>query len=158
MLDIKGYEGLYAITSCGKVWSHRRKIFLKPLITKKGYCTVELSRGRVYRIHRLVAQAYLSNPDNLPEVNHKDEDKSNNSVSNLEWCTSEYNLTYGTCRQRAKESIKTKYGKSVYCVELDKTFSSAGEASAELHIKDDRIRYCCKGRRKTAGGYHWKYV
>lgn len=83
MRDIPGYEGLYAATSCGKIYSYRAKKFLKPRITKKGYCRVLLykdGKGKDFYIHRLVAEAYLDNPENLSQVNHKDEDKSNNSV------------------------------------------------------------------------------
>lgn len=75
MRDIKGYEGLYAATSCGRIFSYRAKKFLKPRITKKGYCRVLLykdGKGKDFYIHRLVAEAYLDNPENLPQVNHKD--------------------------------------------------------------------------------------
>ena len=152
MKIIEGFNGKYGITEDGKVFSFASNKFLKPQATEKGYLTVCLGRGtnyKPYRIHRLVAEAYLPNPDNLPEVNHKDEDKSNNSVSNLEWCTGDYNLHYGS---------RMLLNKPVHCVELDKTFSSASVASKELGIRDDRIRFCCKGRCKTVGGYHWKYV
>lgn len=103
MKDIKGYEGLYAVTEDGQIWSYRRKKFLK-LDGKVGdYQSIGLSKdGKVkgYAVHRLVAQAYIPNPDNLPMVNHKDEVKSNNCVDNLEWCTREYNCNYGTAVQR----------------------------------------------------------
>lgn len=149
---IEGYDGKYGITEDGQVFSFNKNRFLKQQTTEKGYKTIMLSKSSKYkshRVHRLVAQAYLPNPDNLPEVNHKDEDKTNNSVSNLEWCTKDYNLCYGS---------RALLNKPVYCVELDKTFLSAGVASKELHIKDYCIRYCCKGRFKIAGGYHWKYI
>jgi hypothetical protein len=78
MREIPNYEGLYAVTSCGKVWSYRSKRFLTPRKSKKGYLTVLLcNKGnmREFKIHRLVADAYIPNPDNLPQVNHKDENK-----------------------------------------------------------------------------------
>ena len=152
MKIIEGFNGKYGITEDGQVYSFAINAFLQQQTTEKGYHTIKLGRGnnyKTYRVHRLVAQAYIPNPDNLPEVNHIDEDKSNNHVSNLEWCTQEYNLHYGS---------KALLCKPVYCIELDKTFSSAGVASKELSILDKGIRLCCKGRSKTAGGYHWKYV
>jgi hypothetical protein len=89
MEDIKGYEGLYAVTSCGRVWSYRSKKFLKPKEDKNGYLSVGLrlngKQDRRY-IHRLVAEAYIPNPAALPQVNHKDEIKSHNYINNLEWC------------------------------------------------------------------------
>lgn len=152
MKIIEGFNGKYGITEDGKVFSFASNKFLKQQISRKGYYSVDLGKGlnyKHYSVHRLVAQAYLPNPNNLPEVNHIDEDKSNNSVSNLEWCTKDYNLHYGS---------RMLLNKPVHCIELDKTFLNAGTASKELGVRDDRIRFCCKGRRKTAGGYHWKYV
>ena len=122
MKDIKNYEGLYAVTSCGKVWSYRNNKFLKPGLVS-GYLQVVLadkgSRAQ-YKVHRLVAEAYIPNPKGLPQVNHKDENKLNNSVNNLEWMTAEENANYGTRSER----IGNKLGKPVYCVELDKVFDS----------------------------------
>ena len=99
MKDIKNYEGLYAITSCGKVWSYRRKKFLKPDINQGGYYRIGLCKNgevKKYLIHRLVAEAYLPNPEDLPQVNHKDEIKTHNYLQNLEWCNSKYNQNYGS--------------------------------------------------------------
>ena len=117
MVDIIGYEGLYAITSCGKVYSHRRGKFLKDS-DSRGYRRIVLSLGnerKAFNIHRLVAEAYLPNPNCLPYVNHKDENKSNNSVNNLEWCSVLYNNTYGNrhlkCAQKISESRKNYFKK-----------------------------------------------
>lgn len=106
--DIKGYEGFYQISNLGNVRSLQRKapsgksvkqIIRKQSIDKNGYCVVGLNKNKTqktYKVHRLVAIAFIDNPKNLPEVNHKDEDKTNNNVSNLEWCDAKYNLTYGS--------------------------------------------------------------
>lgn len=97
MKDVLGYEGLYAVTREGLVWAYPNRVhkgkFLKQSL-KKGYPFVCLCKGpqiKQFTVHRLVAEAFLPNPDNLPQVNHKDSNKENNSVSNLEWCTASYN-------------------------------------------------------------------
>ncbi len=157
MIDIKGYEGKYAITSCGKVWSYKRKKFLKPIRNHKGYERVSLSTnkaGKNFPIHKLVATAYIPNPNNFPQINHKDENKENNSVNNLEWCTNKYNSNYGT---RNIRMARAKWRK-VLCIELNRIFDSEKQAEAELKIGVSRISECCSGKNKTAVGYHWKYV
>lgn len=109
--DIKGYEGRYAITSCGKVWSYRSNKFLKPQKDKDGYLVVDLVvnyQRKNYKIHRLVAEAYIPNPENKPQVNHRDENKENNCINNLDWMTGKENCNYGTRNQRLSEiQIKT---------------------------------------------------
>ncbi len=91
--DIAGYEGLYAITDDGNVWSHIRGKWLSPWTHSKGYKHVEL-QGKPCKVHRLVAQSFLSNDSNLPQVNHIDGDKANNEVSNLEWCDNSHNVKH----------------------------------------------------------------
>ena len=112
--DIEGYEGLYRVSEWGDVMSigHDKKKLLKPYRTSKGYLAVHLWRNgesRNYRIHRLVATAFCEGAGEFPEVNHKDEDKTNNDYNNLEWCTSEYNNNYGLHNQRVSETLKSKY-------------------------------------------------
>ena len=147
MKDIKGYEGLYAVTSCGKVWSYRRGIFLKPL-NVGNYQSVRLSdNGKVKHcyIHRLVAEAYIPNPDGLSEVNHKNKNPKDNNVNNLEWCTRLYNVQYSKAKR-------------VLCIETGIEYIGAREAGRQLGISGGDIGACCRGRYKTYGGYHWKYV
>lgn len=111
MKDVVGYEGQYAVTSCGKVWSYKSNKFLKPKTDKDGYYKVNLynkGKQKTFFIHRLVAEAYISNLDNLPQVNHKSEIKTENFINNLEWCTAEYNTNYGTRNERAGKTISMK--------------------------------------------------
>lgn len=102
--DCKGYEGKYQVSTQGRVWSVKGQRYLKGTVTKKGYVYVHLTakNGKAVkeRLHRLVALTFLDNPDNLPVVNHKDENKLNNSVDNLEWCSHKYNCNYGTRNAR----------------------------------------------------------
>ena len=159
MKDIQGYEGLYAITSCGKVWSYYTKKFLKPNINKRGYYLYRLSKNgkqKGFLAHRLVAEAYLPNPDGLPQVNHKDEIKSHNWVNNLEWCTDDYNRHYGTQRQRANEKIKIK----VQCVETGEIFDSMQDACEWLGFDRHSTALTCyfSRNRKTCGGYTWRKI
>ena len=117
MKDIFGYEGLYAITEDGRVYGYKRKNFLKPRPDKDGYLYVTLSKEskpKTCRIHRLVAEAYLPNPNNLSEVHHIDADNTNNNVNNLQWVTREDNLIDMYIRQLKKlgvsiEEIEQRY-------------------------------------------------
>ena len=161
--DIKGYEGRYQISSFGRVKSlnyhgeHIERI-LKPEITPKGYLRIDLrkngKKGK-YLIHRLVAINFIENPNNYPQVNHKDEDKTNNKVENLEWCNNSYNCNYGTFREKVSKSSKRK--REIICITTGKKFNSLIEAEKEYNIKYQNISECCRGKRKTAGGYRWKY-
>ena len=103
--DIEGYEGLYQVSNTGKVKSFRgnKEKILKATVMPHNYRRVQLSKdgkNRGFFVHRLVAKAFIPNPDNLPIINHKDEDPSNNNMENLEWCTYKYNSNYGTSKQR----------------------------------------------------------
>ena len=147
MKDVKGYEGLYAVTSCGKIWSYRSNKFLKPH-TVNGYLQVKLCKNGIRKfffVHRLVAEAYVPNPQGLETVDHIDGNKDHNYVNNLQW------MTLGN-------NIKKSKNKAVYCVELDKKFESANEAARKLGIHHGSISHCCRGERQTASGYHWKFV
>jgi len=97
LFDIKGYEGLYSITNTAKVYSWRKKLFLKPVKQKKGYLTVGLYKNKkctIHLLHRLMAECFIENTDNKPMVNHKDLDKTNNQLSNLEWVTAAENIRH----------------------------------------------------------------
>lgn len=146
----------YFITSCGRVWSFKSNKFLKLKKDRYEYCYVDLynenGQKRFY-IHQLVALAYLSNPENLPEINHKDECKEHNYVGNLEWCDRKYNCNYGTRNERIKKKIQKK----VMCVETGKIFDSIKEAARFVNRAATSICACARGRQETCGGFHWKY-
>lgn len=157
MKDIKGYEGIYAITSCGRVWSYKSKRFLKPRDNGKGYLFVDLFKDGVHKqhyIHRLVAEAYIPNIENLPQVNHKDENKANNCLQNLEWCDASYNTNYGTGIERSANSRKIPILQFTLDGDFVREWSSATDVGREVKA---HICHCLKGKLHSAYGSIWKY-
>jgi len=157
--DIKDYEN-YEVSDQGRVRNKKTGRILKPWKCTSGYLEVYLaSNGKheVKLIHRLVAQSFLSNPNNYPQVNHRDEDKTNNTVDNLEWCTSQYNANYGSRNKKVSES------RSIPILQLDlkgnfiSEYESGVEAERITGIYRQNISRCCSGKYKSAGGYLWKY-
>ena len=162
--DIKGYEGLYQVSNIGRVRSLKRNNtdgkILKQCINKDGYLRVDLSKNNIKstkRVHRLVAETFIDNAKNLPVINHKDENKTNNKVTNLEFCTHQYNSTY------KKINIRKGLAQRKPIVQLKnniqiKIWDSATSASKELRISRGNIVSVLKGKRKRAGNFEWKYV
>lgn len=155
--DIVGYEGLYCVSNYGRVKSlnyHRtgKERILKPGIKNDYYFVILYKNGKTkfYLVHRLVTEAFIENPDNKPQVNHKNEWKWCNCVWNLEWCTAKYNINYGTRTRRIS--------KPIICIETGVIYNSVSDASKSLLIEDGNICKCCKGKIKSAGGLHWKYL
>lgn len=160
--DIKGYEGKYAVSVFGEVYSYKRHKCLKARKNRNGYCGVNLG-GKEYRIHRLVAEAFIPNPDNLPFVNHKDENPENNCVENLEWCSASYNINYGTRNERCIESrMRNGFIKPILMLDifdefLIKEFPSIQEAAEYVGGHRTHICACCNNRKRSAYGYKWQY-
>ena len=164
--DIEGYEGYYMVSNLGNVKSLNyngtdKEGILKPYDMGYDYLYVKLykdGKKKWYRIHRLVATAFCENPHEFKEVNHIDEDRTNNCADNLEWCSREYNNNYGTRNQRVAE----KLSKPVIAINkktgLILEFSSAHEAERKTGIDPGNIIRCCKGKRNSAGGFYWMYV
>lgn len=169
--DIPGYEGLYQVSNTGKVKSLERKVntfggkrgvgerILRPHHRRKKYLGVILSKEGVhkdYSIHRLVAEAWVPNPLNLPQVNHIDEDVQNNNAANLEWCDCKFNINWGTGHKRAIDPQCKTVEQYTLDGQLIAKYSSAMEATRKTGLT--HISAVCRGERKQAGGYVWKYA
>lgn len=172
---IQGYEGFYEVSNMGRVKSIRRTVrantcgtrevperILSTPISSCGYALAVLCKNGIKKnalVHRLVASAFSPNPLNLPEVNHKDEDRTNNVVDNLEWCDQKYNVNYGTGIQKCSE----KRRKQVSMIDSEtnkilRSFNSAREAYSITSVNYKSISAVCHGKAKTAGGYKWSFI
>lgn len=165
--DIEGYEGLYQVSNLGRVRSLNRVTYqiqkggeLTPMNYKgrilgtsmKGYPTVSLSKNNVINVrcvHRLVAEAFLPNPNNLPYINHKNEIKTDNRVENLEWCTQQHNVNYGTSRKRASLNNPLKRG----CLVDGIFFHSISEAERYLKCPKNALFQVFKHNGLTYKGH-----
>ena len=159
---IKGYEGLYEVSDQGRVKSLKfgKERIMKNIRNKDGYLSVGLRKNREqkwYLVHRLVAQTFIPNPDNLPEVNHKDEDKINNKVSNLEWCDRKYNQNYGTGIQRMAEKKSKSVLQYTKSGEFVKEWKSGMDVQRNINYSRSDISLCCNGKLKSANGFVWKF-
>lgn len=159
--SVKGYEGLYEVSNLGRIKSlcartNTRILIRKPVPDKDGYLTICLKKNgkvRCFKIHRLVAQAFIPNPNNLPQINHKDEDRKNNKVSNLEWCNCKYNNNYGSKPSKCFKPIN----KLAEDGTIIKSYISVNEAATDNGLEPSLISPVLNGRRKHAGGYKWEY-
>lgn len=157
--EVPNSDGKYKVSNQGRVMSYftkDRPIILKPDNTNSGYLQVTLYMPERIRlkVHRLVAMAFIPNPDNLPQINHKDENKLNNCADNLEWCTAKYNANYGSHNKK----VALARCKKIRCVETDMRFNSIMEAADYFGFDFSHIAKVCRGVWKTCHGYHFEYI
>ena len=172
--EIPGYEGLYEASSLGRIRSMDKTIKTynggsyiragmekKPCVNKSGYFRLNLCKDGISKsclVHRLVAKAFIPNGSNLPEVNHINENKLDNRIENLEWCSYQYNMNWGY----HNENVGRTNGKPVVQFTIEETkvkeYYSSYEASRMTGITEQSINLCCLGRRQHAGGFRWKYA
>lgn len=165
--DINGYKGLYQVSNLGNVKSLRfgKEKFLKTEITIYGYCRVTLTKNKQqhhYAVHRLVYEAFYGKIPFWMQVNHINENKTDNRLCNLNIMTPKANTNWGTCIERRIKNRKGKTAlKRVVQYSLDenyiKEWSSIQEIERELNFNNSNITACCKGRQNTAYGFIWKY-
>ena len=169
--DIKEYEGLYQVSNLGNIKSLRKlrngtnvilkEKLLKPGRLKYGHLSVVLTKNRItktFRVHRLVAEAFIPNPNNYPVINHKDENPSNNAITNLEWCTIKYNTNYGTAIQRRTESKSIPINQYDLQGTFIKRWKSAKEIEDTLNYAHGSICKCCRNKLKKFKGFIWRYA
>lgn len=164
--DVKGYEGFYQVSDLGNLKSN--KGYKKASINQDGYYQTTLYKNGVKRnvlVHRLVAEAFLPNPYNKPTVNHIDGNKLNNKLDNLEWATNKEQTQHAIKKLGFKSVISDKCRKRQIELHQRKVKRSDGIVFESIKIASDgneslrkHINACCKGKRKTAGGYSWEYV
>ena len=163
--DIEGFEGKYQISSMGRVKSLNFKLTGKEQImslkvNKYGYKQILLYKDKKYKtflIHRLVAQAFIPNPENKPEIDHINTNKTDNRVENLDWCTAEYNHNYGTRNDRIAKALSKPVLQFSKTDEFIKKWNSIMDIKRELNISHQNISKCCLGKIKTAYKFKWGY-
>ena len=157
-VKVVGFEN-YEVSNLGKVRNIKSGIMLKPWITKDGYlrhCLYKHNKRKNLLLHRIIATAFIDNPGKKPQVNHIDENKLNNDLRNLEWCTERENAVHGTRIKRIAEKLSKKV------IQLDlndnvlNVFKSMHQAERETGVSRSSISGCCDGKRKSAGGFKWR--
>lgn len=158
--DIKGYEGRYKVSTQGRVYSYLNYKIIKQQLNCHGYYSVILYNkyGKAKResVHRLVALTFIDNPNSFPVVNHKDENRTNNNVNNLEWCTHKYNSNYGTSQKRHSINRGTKIFQYDLNMNLIGIYNSIRQAEDKTHHDRKGISLSCKTGENYAG-FKWRY-
>lgn len=159
---IEGYNN-YMVSNKGDIFNIKTGCIKAKRKTKNGYLITDLKEGgrrRTVYIHRIVATAFLLNKEMLPCVNHKDENKINNNVENLEWCTVGYNNCYNNRQKRAGYTLRktSPFRKRIRNIDTGEIFISVREAGRKMGITAICISYCLSGKQKHAGGYRWEVV
>lgn len=159
--DVVGYEGLYKVNNLGKVIKLGKNIrFMTPCKDRCGYLFIRLTKNgkrKTKMLHDVIGEAFIPNPNNLPEINHKDENKLNNNLDNLEWCNRQYNNNYGTRTQRASQKAYKKVYKYDTNMEFIKEYNSVQE-TLEDNFEPKHVSDCALGKRKTHKGFIWSYT
>lgn len=157
-VKIDGFEK-YEVSNLGRVRNMKSGRTLKPQLQKNGYLTHQLSehnKRKTLLLHRIIATAFIDNPGKKPQVNHIDENKLNNDLSNLEWCTEKENMTHGTRTKRAAEKLSQKVIQLDLNDNILNVFKSMVQAEQETGVSTGNISSCCSGKTKSAGGFKWK--
>jgi hypothetical protein len=166
--DIAGYEGLYQVSNFGRVKSlnyrktgkeailklrvaHKRHNYMDVALTKRGIT-------KRHKVHRLVAVAFIPNPNNLPHINHIDCDVTNNLVDNLEWCDAKYNVNYGGRAVKFGKKVGHRVAQCDSFGNVVNTFYSIRAAARELNLANTNIVAAIQGKQKTCGGFIWKKI
>lgn len=172
--DIKGYEGKYQVSNKGRIKSLSRaiphlgsfrvipeRIMTQHVSSTNGYYMVSLCKDNKYEwmlTHRIVATAFIPNPNNLPYINHKDEIKIHNNVENLEWCTPSYNMNYSNVREKQINAISKEVEQYDFDGRFIKRYKNCYAAGRELGVSPSSIRMCCIGEIGSTRGFIWKYT
>lgn len=175
---VVGYEGLYEVSNKGRIRSLYRLLRNGKLTKrKKPYLVHQTARGKTkhlsvwlykdgdgkhWLVHRVVAMAFIPNPNKLPFINHRDEIPFHNNVENIEWCTAAYNNSYGTVKERMRDALLNRKDLSMNVVRISTDgskiiYPSMQEAARENKLPQPNIWKCCNGERHTCGGYYWAY-
>lgn len=157
--DIPNYESKYQVSNFGNIRNSSGKILSQETI-KNGYKRVTLTKNgksKHYMVHRLVAICFLPNPSNFPCVNHKDENPSNNHVSNIEWCTYSHNINYGNRNFNVMKHAK-KVAQMDFCDNILATYISVDFAAKMMKVDSSNIYKCCRNEINYAYDFKWKYI
>lgn len=168
--DITGYEGIYQVSNLGRIKSlkYGKEKIRKPVKHKFGYLQIGLNNGkyRVYKVHRLVAQTFIPNPENKPHIDHINTDRTDNRAENLRWVTAKENANNKLTIEKHKNKLlpkSEKHPSSKPILQFTKEgefvniWNCARDIERELGCCNGDISKCCKGKLKTCGGYKWRY-